>query len=390
MSVAVSLIDHLLVDFPFVSRADKATIFAALVQPFVRLMIRGPRPLFLIESPEAGTGKGLLADLIGIVIDGKRLPSQTLPGEDSECRKVLTSVLGSGRPVVLFDNLPEGRVISLPSLASALTSEEHIDRVLGVSVMRRASTDVLWIATGNNPRFSKELTRRTVRCRLDARVERPWMRSGFRIENLPAHVEDHRTDVIRAVLTLCQHWIASGCPHGEPKLPSLPSWCEVVGGVLKTAGIEGLLDNLEDMYSANDPGSQDWTAFFSAWWDRFRDQRLPVAELVRLCDVGGLLVDVRGGGGDRSQQTRLGRALQQAVGKTYGQHRLIAAGRDTHTKATMYRLELVGHAGSLAAGPQLDEVQHEVPHRNPAPGQGLEGSAGPAEPVPGVRGDEVP
>ena len=43
--------------------ADLANAVAAFILRFVRLLIEGPTPLHLIESPTPGSGKGLLADV---------------------------------------------------------------------------------------------------------------------------------------------------------------------------------------------------------------------------------------------------------------------------------------------------------------------------------------
>ena len=65
------LVNELLGDFAFVSNADRAHAVAAILLPFVRLMIDGPTPLHLVESPTPGTGKGLLVDVVSIPAAGK-------------------------------------------------------------------------------------------------------------------------------------------------------------------------------------------------------------------------------------------------------------------------------------------------------------------------------
>ena len=99
------ILNELLGDFPFVGSADRAHAVAALVHPFVRLLIEGPTPAHLIEAPTAGCGKGLLAEVIALITTGSRLPTCSLPNDEDEIRRTLTTELSKGRPVIFLDNL---------------------------------------------------------------------------------------------------------------------------------------------------------------------------------------------------------------------------------------------------------------------------------------------
>ena len=74
------------------------------------------------------------------------------------------------------------------------------------------------MASGNNTRLSRELIRRTLWCRLDAKVDAPWERQGFRHPNLTLWAKAHRGELVGAALTLCQAWIAAGRPVGKRTL----------------------------------------------------------------------------------------------------------------------------------------------------------------------------
>jgi putative DNA primase/helicase len=68
---AVELILELLIDFPFVSEADRLNAVAAMLGPIVRDLIPGSTPAHLFEAPTPGTGKGLLADAVAIPATGR-------------------------------------------------------------------------------------------------------------------------------------------------------------------------------------------------------------------------------------------------------------------------------------------------------------------------------
>jgi hypothetical protein len=64
------------------------------------------------------------------------------------------------------------------------------------------------------------LARRSVLIRLDANVERPAERKGFRHPNLLAYARGNRGQLVWACLTLIQAWVAAGRPSGSENLAS--------------------------------------------------------------------------------------------------------------------------------------------------------------------------
>src|SRR5215475_1668179 len=84
------VLDDLLVDFPFVSDADRAHAVALFLLPFVRELISGPTPLHLIEAPTMGSGKGLLADALLLPTLGSAPTPMAEASTDEEWRKRIT------------------------------------------------------------------------------------------------------------------------------------------------------------------------------------------------------------------------------------------------------------------------------------------------------------
>jgi hypothetical protein len=303
IAAARSLIcDDLLGDFPFVSLAERAHVVALLLLGFLRGMIDGPTPLHLIEKPTPGTGATLMVDVIATILTGSGASVMTEGRDDEEWRKRLTAKLRQIPTIVLIDNLRE--TLDSAALAAALTAPFWEDRILGQSEMARLPIRSLWIATGNNPSVSNEMARRLVRIRLDARVERPWARAGFRHPDLMGWVRANRGTLVAACLTLCQAWIAAGRPRGGRTIGSYEAWAQVLGGVLEVVGVEGFLGNLDEIMEASDSEGPAWSAFVAGWWDRFgtaevgacdllevalsTDPRLPIGREGRTPDVADL------------------------------------------------------------------------------------------------------
>ena len=303
------LLDELLVDFPFVRDSDRAHAVAAILLPFMRRMIDGFAPIHLIEAPTQGSGKGLLATLIGIVTTGMAPEGRTLPEAEDDVRKMITAELINGRPIILIDNLNERKKLDSSALASVITQSTWTDRILGISRMLDLNNHALWVMTGNNPQLSDEMSRRCVRIRIDPRIDMPWLRAGFKHPLLTEWAKENRSALVHAALTLIQAWIAAGRPPHDRRLGSFERWSEVIGGVLQVAGITGFLGNLNELYAAADSDGQMWREFTGSWWEAYREEPKRVSELNQLCEDRDLMLTVRGDGAARSQQTRLGKAL---------------------------------------------------------------------------------
>jgi putative DNA primase/helicase len=195
------LIDELFHDFPFVddASASRAHATAALLLPFVRQMIDGPTPLHLIDAPVEGTGKTLLAQIIAVVSTGRAAEAIAEGSGNEEWRKRLTAILAEGPTFIVLDNL--SRILDTSSLAAVLTSRVWKDRILGYTKTASLPNTAVWMASGNNCRMSRELARRTLWCRLDAKADAPWERTSFRHPNLLRWAKDNRGRVENSGLT---------------------------------------------------------------------------------------------------------------------------------------------------------------------------------------------
>lgn len=330
--------DELLVDFPFVDASDKAHMLAALLLPFARRLVEGTTPIHLVEAPAAGTGKGLLVSVLFVLATGKSAEAGTLPREEDEVRKKLTSELLAGRPILALDNADPKHRVDSAALAAATTTEFWVDRLLGQTRSMTLANRAVWMLTGNNVRLSTELARRCVRIRIDAGTDRPWRRAAFKHPDLLRWLRQERGAVIHAALTLIQNWLAKGRPAGKERLGSFESWAEVLGGILDAAGVEGFLGNLDSLHDAADEEGSLWRDFVAVWWMTHQDRPVCVADLLSLCQSADLMTSVIGEGTEKSQVTKLGTALQSARDRVFGEHR-VRTFRDARVKRHQYRLE---------------------------------------------------
>ena len=349
------LLDDLLVDFPFVTDSDRAHAVAAMILPFVRRMIIGCTPVHLLAAPNAGTGKGLLCSLISVVGIGAVCSASTLPTHEDEARKMITAELSKGRQLILLDNTKERRTLDCPPLASVITAESWTDRLLGQSRMLTLPNRALWIVTGNNPRLSMEMARRCVQARLDAKMDRPWLRERFKHDPIIEWARQNRSQLVHAVLVLVQAWLAAGHPLHRRRLGSFEHWSAVMGGILQVAGIAGFLGSLEELYETADAEGGEWREFVAVWWDAHRDQWVSARDLLQLVLERDLLADVIGDKSPQSQRIRLGKALTAVRDRQFDRYRVVMR-RDAHTKSAGYRLL----PGDACDGDTLSQAEQQV------------------------------
>jgi len=304
--------DELLGDFPFVSPADRAHAVALLILPFARDLIDGPTPLHVVDKPTPGSGATLLLDAVVSTSTGRPVGAMAEGRDDDEWRKRITAALLAGRSHVVIDNVR--RRLDSAALASAITAPSWEDRRLGASEMIRVPARSVWACSGNNVALSDEMTRRSIRLRLDPGRDRPQLRTGFRHPDLLAWVRGNRAALVWAALTMIRAWLAAGrpCPSATI-LGGFEAWSRVVGGVLEVAGVSGFLDNLTDFYAEAEAGDDNWRGLVSAWHSEHGEAEVAARDLVTLAveslDLGeadhlGLV-------------KRLGRRLREQRGRVF-------------------------------------------------------------------------
>ncbi|MCL4843493.1 MAG: hypothetical protein KJZ79_16715 [Bryobacteraceae bacterium] len=269
---AVDLIRDVIADFPFTSEVDKANYIGVLITVLIRSQF-ACSPVAMIDSPQPGTGKTLLALIVAVVYIGSQSATVSPPRPGSEeWGKLLTSLLLDGRRVVILDNLATR--LDSDALASAITSPTYQARILGRSETVTLPQQSTFVVTGNNAALGEDLARRTYWIRLDARVSNPYKRTGFKHPDLLAYVTENRRQLMHALLTIVRAWYAAGKPPANtPVLGSFESWSRTIGAILYNAGINGFLENFDEHACQADDGSAQKEAFLWQVMEAFRDVR---------------------------------------------------------------------------------------------------------------------
>ena len=199
--------------------------------------------MFMIEANAPGVGKTLLTSSISVVHTGRVMATSSYTYRDEEMEKRITSIAIAGHRLVLIDNI-NGSFGGHGSMDAALTSTQWQGRVLGFSKDVTLPLNVTWFGTGNNIEITGDTVRRVLPIRLEAFVEHPEDREGFKHSSLLDHVSRNRPALVAAVLTILRGYFAAGCPQAKlPSWGSYEGWTKIVRQTIVWAG-------LPDPYSA--------------------------------------------------------------------------------------------------------------------------------------------
>jgi len=367
---AVALLNEAVGDFPYETEADRANTLGTVITPAVRQAV-GLSPVCLLDAPQAGTGKSLLASAIYAIATGRLAAMTSAPEADEEWRKLITSLLVEGATMVIIDNV-DG-TLSAASLAKAITSPTWNDRILGSTRTVTVPQLATWIATGNNMAVGGDMARRCYRVRLNARSARPWKDGRrFRHPELVPWVLENRGRLIAAVLTLCRAWHAAGRPQlSLPVLGSFEAWSRTVGGILAFAGVKGFLSNVEELYEQADEDGPQWERFLAAWHQKYGEAEVTLSKLEdaipqdyrlreALPDALAAFIDKDTRGFETVFKVRdpgrfkirLGKQLRHRIDRRYGEAGLyVSQGLgDSHAKVATWRVRSAGSAGEAGFG----------------------------------------
>jgi hypothetical protein len=285
---AIEVLSDLVSDFPFAGEAHRSAWLATLLTPLARPAIGdAPTPMLLLDASARGSGKTLLAGVIGTIVLGASPPCRTAPETAEEWRKVIMAMLLAGDPIVLIDNVT--RMLASAALDSVLTAPDgrYADRILGVSEERRVAIRVTLIASTNNARLSSDLVRRTLLCRLEPDVERPEQRKGWAIPDLLGHVREYRASYLAAALTILRAYASAGRPQVDARpMGSYSAWCRVVRDALVWAGAPDPAETQDALRDSADVERDELGDVLREWHGLLSDRAITTAQLLEAARAG--------------------------------------------------------------------------------------------------------
>jgi hypothetical protein len=211
-------------EFPFANDGSKSVFLADVLTALARPTL--PKaPAVLYCATMAGTGKTLMASIANLIAYGHATLHPWPHGNEEELKKVFTSILLAGDPVVVFDNLPNGAVIKSAALSQFVTSDDYADRKLGESERVRFKNRTRVVLTGNNITLASDNARRALVCDLQLQHESARDREDdFELPDLVGYIKANRARLIVAGLTILRAYAVQPQQLCIKPLESFEDW----------------------------------------------------------------------------------------------------------------------------------------------------------------------
>lgn len=350
---AVAARDHLMDvfhDFPFASGHDRAAALVGILTKFCRDCIPGCVPMFLIESADAGTGKGLYCDITGIITTGREMPKMCNPTDVEETRKAITSCLMAGDSTIVLDNIRG--TLGNSAIDKALTDTIWQDRILGGNQMGTWPMRIVFYATGNNPTIGGDTFRRIVRIRMEADCENPSERTAFKYPRLKQHVRKNRLDYVIDALTILRAFIVAGRPQAKlPAFGSYDEWSDTVRQAVVWVGMDDPVVSASTLASNADTKRAAFRAMVELWGtiDPHREG-LTAAKLIKRVSSGDewdefreVLSDLGCMKNGSLDSRQIGNKFREFDGRVVGEYRFGKAG--SYKRAVQWVVRKITQSG---------------------------------------------
>lgn len=255
---ALALLNGLLVEFPFSTEAGRSVALSAILTTVVRAALDAV-PIHVFDAPTPGTGKSYLSALISRIATGERTaPVSATEKNAGENEKRLSAAALTGAPIIAIDNCSS--LNFGPFLDTATTEPRAQIRILGKSENKLIDNTFTVLVNGNNVQIAADRVRRTIKCRLDANMERPEMRE---FQGDPeAEILADRGRYVAAALTIVRAYVVAGCPEVSRR-PGFSRWSRYVRSALVWLGCADPVDSTADIV-ADDPQRQKRVEVFEA------------------------------------------------------------------------------------------------------------------------------
>ena len=383
---AIADLDDLFHDFPFANpTADRTNLYAAIITRICRRSY-AITPMFMFDKPKSGTGATLLAGLVALLTTGKQAERVTYcNGDMLEFEKRVAATCRTASGIVLLDNL--SGVMASAMLAELLTADDSFSaRDLGSSRnLTFNPRNFVVMGTANNVTMTAELVNRTLPVRLNAGVERPDQRTGFRHPDVKDYLLDHLTELRNSALSLVHHWLEKGRPPATELPPALrryPAWQRQTAAILEAAGFTDFAGNaVEFEQRAVSDAEASVHPFIEWWWTNHQSNAVMTKDLAPVAlgdpnddDSEGMLRV--NGNSDKQRRTNLTKLINTWLDQTYELDNVTVRVVSGPRYANRYPTWLLQTPDSrMGAFPLLDP-KPEVPLQGL---QGLQGLTMPAE-----------
>ncbi len=336
-------------DFPYEEPQDRAVALSGILTALVRHLLNAA-PLHAFSATRPGSGKSLQADIAALLATGRNAPAMSQATDETEEEKRLMSILLSGIPLALIDNV--NRPLGSDRFCSVLTQQSYRGRMLGLNKTPELPCKLTWFATGNALTLLDDMNDRTIMGCLNPATERPEQQAFDR--NLYQWLPEQRYRLASAGLAVLRHYVVTDFACNEKITPFVRfgDWSRLVRGALVWLGEADPVLTQERLRD-RDPVRTGLGALLEAWRMEFGNKAMLVNEVAATenRELKVALQEVASKDGDKISNKLLGCYLRRYTGRAEGGLKLVNRSMDRHSKLILWRVEPTKNFKPSAANP---------------------------------------
>lgn len=323
---APAILQEMLIDFPFATVIDFVnTLGLILLALLASLFSAVGRAIALLSGNQPGVGKTILANVLGVILDGA-IPTVTefSSSNDELSKRILATIRSRPQSVILIDNAraATGGVIDSTSLEATAVAEMISLRILGSSINHEEPNNFLWVLSMNAMKTTPDLAQRGILIRLEH--EGPASLRRYRHTDLVAFVKEHRTEIIETCYGMVEHWKAQGRPEGQAT-HRFGYMARTIGGILDSCGLPGFLSNHQEAVQSINSTADDLVALFDAVLGHTEvqtsltsffvpDRPVAVSDLIpQVVQAGIATEELAAAKGEKAKATRIGQVFTRLL-----------------------------------------------------------------------------
>jgi len=325
LNAAVHIIEDVLCDFQFSTKADGARAIAMIITPALVQggFIEDRVPGDFAESDESQSGKGYRHDLtVAIYNDAASLVTQRLGGGTGSFDEFLGDALLKGRTFIRLDNL-RGKLDS-PSLESFFTTpfgSDFLARGFGKSGYVQAGRNILQ-ASSNGLQGTRDISNRMCIVRIRKQS------AGYKFKAYPEgdvleHIRTNQGKFLGAVHTIIAEWIRQGRQRTGETRHDFRKWAQILDWILTNIFQRpGMLDGHREIQNRVSTPIISVLRELAIEADRMNrlGEAMIASELVSFAaECGANIADIKGHDDDQKARwmgIQLGAAFKQSSSET--------------------------------------------------------------------------
>jgi hypothetical protein len=269
-------------------------------------------PITLIQSSGRSTGKTLLVQTVIAAVTGQK--ADIMPAkfrDEEELEKKTFAKLMTLPEYIIFDELDTKREIRSPYLQAIVTSGIAEGRILGRSEVRKLPFDIPLIMTGNNPRFSPDLSIRTFPINLE-QTQADMNQRSFRIRDPDDEALKRHPRICRDLGIMIRWWITQGGKkEGSAKFGKFDDWAKKLSGIMDSLERQGFLKDRQVFAEEADTETEKLISFISYWYEKYGESKAMVSDLIEAGADAEIIEKPKSGEIGRRESTILGTYIRE-------------------------------------------------------------------------------